>query len=113
LSAVLIEPAVELLKKKGATVRFGHELREFRMSADRIDQLNFGDDTIAIGPDDVVAGGAAASGSGADAGLRTPENSAPSSMRISVSIRRRVRRRSSASSAAWWNGCSPSRSGCR
>jgi squalene-associated FAD-dependent desaturase len=54
LSAVLVEPAVELLKKKGATVRFGHELREFRMSADRLSGLNFGDDTIAIGPDDAV-----------------------------------------------------------
>jgi squalene-associated FAD-dependent desaturase len=54
LSAVLVEPAVELLKKKGATVRFGHELRAFKMSADRISELNFGDDTIAIGPDDAV-----------------------------------------------------------
>jgi hydroxysqualene dehydroxylase len=54
LSAVLVEPAVELLKKKGATVRFGHELREFKMSADRLSELNFGDDTIAIGPDDAV-----------------------------------------------------------
>jgi hydroxysqualene dehydroxylase len=54
LSAVLVEPAVELLKKKGATVRFGHELREFRMSADRLSELNFGDDTIAVSPDDAV-----------------------------------------------------------
>ena len=54
LSAVLVEPAVELLKKKGASVRFGHELREFRMSADRVGELNFGEDTIALGPDDAV-----------------------------------------------------------
>jgi squalene-associated FAD-dependent desaturase len=54
LSAVLVEPAVELLKKKGASVRFGHELRAFKMSADRISELNFGDDAIAIGPDDAV-----------------------------------------------------------
>jgi hydroxysqualene dehydroxylase len=54
LSAVLVEPAVELLKKKGASVRFGHELRAFKMSADRISELNFGEDAIAIGPDDAV-----------------------------------------------------------
>jgi squalene-associated FAD-dependent desaturase len=54
LSAVLIEPAIELLKKKGARIRFGHELREFTMSADRVGELKFGDNTIAIGPDDAV-----------------------------------------------------------
>jgi squalene-associated FAD-dependent desaturase len=54
LSAVLIEPAIELLKKKGARIWFGHELREFTMSADRIGELKFGDNTIAIGPDDAV-----------------------------------------------------------
>jgi hydroxysqualene dehydroxylase len=54
LSAVLVEPAIELLKKNGARIRFGHELREFTMSADRIGELKFGDDTIAIGPDDTV-----------------------------------------------------------
>ena len=54
LSAVLVEPAIELLKKNGARIRFGHELREFTMSADRIGELKFGDDTIEIGPDDTV-----------------------------------------------------------
>src|SRR5947208_10483831 len=54
LSAVLVEPAIELLKKKGAGIRFEHELREFTMSADRVGELKFGDDTIAIGPADAV-----------------------------------------------------------
>jgi squalene-associated FAD-dependent desaturase len=54
LSAVLVEPAIELLKKNGARIRFGHELREFTMSADRVGELKFGDDTIALGPDDAV-----------------------------------------------------------
>ena len=54
LSAVLVEPAIKLLQDKGASVRFGHELREFRMSSDRVGELNFGDDTIALGPDDAV-----------------------------------------------------------
>jgi squalene-associated FAD-dependent desaturase len=54
LSAVLVEPAVEFLKKRGASVRLGHELRGFKMSADRIVELSFGEDTIAIAPGDTV-----------------------------------------------------------
>ena len=54
LSAVLVEPAIELLKKNGARIRFGHELRELAMSADRVGELKFGDDAIAIGPNDAV-----------------------------------------------------------
>jgi squalene-associated FAD-dependent desaturase len=54
LSAVLVEPAIRLLQGKGASIRFGHELREFGMSADRISELKFGGDDVAIGPDDAV-----------------------------------------------------------
>jgi squalene-associated FAD-dependent desaturase len=54
LSAVLIEPAIELLQAKGASVQFGHELRELAMAADRVGELKFGDDTVAIGSDDAV-----------------------------------------------------------
>ena len=55
LSAVLVEPAVKLLQDKGASVRFGHELRELGMSAGRVDALKFGgEDTVAIGADDSV-----------------------------------------------------------
>jgi hypothetical protein len=35
LSAVLVEPAIRLLQDKGASIQFGHELREFGMSAAR------------------------------------------------------------------------------
>ena len=54
LSAVLIEPAIKLLQEKGATIRFGHELREFAMSADGVGQLKFADDTAALEPGDAV-----------------------------------------------------------
>jgi squalene-associated FAD-dependent desaturase len=54
LSAVLVEPAINLLQEKGASIAFGHELRAFAMSADRIGELDFGDDTVAIGPEDAV-----------------------------------------------------------
>ena len=54
LSSVLIEPAVKLLQDKGSTVRFSHELRRFVIASDRVSELNFGDDTITVSPDDAV-----------------------------------------------------------
>src|SRR6187455_2382107 len=48
LSAVLVEPAIKLLQDKGATIRFGHELRAFAMAGDNVGELKFGDDTIAV-----------------------------------------------------------------
>jgi len=54
LSAVLIEPAIKLLQEKGASIRFGHELREFVLSANDVRQLKFGDDTVAVEPGDAV-----------------------------------------------------------
>ena len=49
LSSVLIEPAIKLLQDKGASIQFGHELREFVMAGNTIGGLKFGDDTIAVG----------------------------------------------------------------
>ena len=54
LSAVLVEPAIKLLQDKGASIRFGHELREFAFAGDKVGELKFGDDNIAVGADDVV-----------------------------------------------------------
>ncbi|MBI5131954.1 MAG: FAD-dependent oxidoreductase [Rhodopseudomonas palustris] len=55
LSAVLVEPAVELLKRGGPGVQFGHELRSLTASGDRVGGLNFGgEDVVAVGPDDAV-----------------------------------------------------------
>ena len=54
LSSVLIEPAIKLLQDRGDTVQLGHELREFVMRGDHVGELKFGDDTIALAPDDVV-----------------------------------------------------------
>jgi hydroxysqualene dehydroxylase len=54
LSVVLVEPAVKLLQDKGASVQFGHELREFGLSQAGISELKFGGDSVALGPDDVV-----------------------------------------------------------
>jgi squalene-associated FAD-dependent desaturase len=54
LSAVLIEPAIKLLQERGASIQFGHELRELLAGSDRVGGLNFGGDTVAIGSDDAV-----------------------------------------------------------
>ena len=55
LSAVLVEPAVRLLQGRGAEVRFGHELRAFARTNDRITGLQFGgDDEVALGADDAI-----------------------------------------------------------
>jgi squalene-associated FAD-dependent desaturase len=54
LSAVLVDPAIRLLQDKGANIQFGHELREFGMSANSVGELKFGDDAVAIAPDDAV-----------------------------------------------------------
>jgi squalene-associated FAD-dependent desaturase len=54
LSAVLVEPAIELLEGKGAHIRFGHELRGFGSAADRVNELKFGDEAIPLAPSDVV-----------------------------------------------------------
>jgi hydroxysqualene dehydroxylase len=54
LSTVLIEPAVKLLRDRGAGVRLGHELRAFATAGERVNELDFGEDRIALGPDDAV-----------------------------------------------------------
>jgi squalene-associated FAD-dependent desaturase len=54
LSAVLVEPAVKLLQDKGASVRFGHELRGIGMVGSNVSELKFGDYAIVLGPSDAV-----------------------------------------------------------
>jgi squalene-associated FAD-dependent desaturase len=54
LSAVLVEPAIKLLRGRGADIRFGHELREFGSAADRVSELKFGEASVALSPSDVV-----------------------------------------------------------
>ena len=54
LSAVLVEPAIRLLREAGAIVQFGHELREFGISAGTVGELKFGDDVVVVEPGDAV-----------------------------------------------------------
>ena len=115
LSAVLVEPAIELLRAKGASIQFGHELREFAMSGNKIGELKFGDDSVTVGPDDVVVLAVPPR----PAASLLPGLKTPSKFRAIVNAHFRFeppkgpRRPFSASSAGWWSGCSHSLDGCR
>ncbi|MGJ5050784.1 hydroxysqualene dehydroxylase HpnE [Bradyrhizobium oligotrophicum] len=55
LSGVLIDPAVKFLEGKGGSVRIGRELRGLDNAGGRVTGLRFGgDETVALGPSDVV-----------------------------------------------------------
>jgi len=54
LSSVLVEPAIKQLKDSGAAVRFEHELHKMTFANNRVATLTFGNDTIQLGPNDVV-----------------------------------------------------------
>ena len=54
LGTTLIEPALTHLQQRGAPVRMEHQLRALRFAAERIEALDFGAETIALGADDAV-----------------------------------------------------------
>jgi squalene-associated FAD-dependent desaturase len=54
LGTTLIEPALALLARRNAPVRLEHQLRAIRLAEARAEALDFGSDTIALGPDDGV-----------------------------------------------------------
>ena len=54
LSAVLVEPAITLLRARGAEIRFEHELRALAMPDGCVGELRFGDEVVPIAADDAV-----------------------------------------------------------
>ena len=54
LSDVLVEPAIELLKQRGAGIHLGHELRKITQAKGRAKSLDFGTDSIELAAADVV-----------------------------------------------------------
>ena len=54
LGSTLIEPALGALKERGAVVRMEHQLRGMRFGAGRIEALDFGGETVALGDGDAV-----------------------------------------------------------
>jgi squalene-associated FAD-dependent desaturase len=54
LSAVLVDPALTLLRGRGADIRFGHELRKVQSASGAVTALDFGEDTVPVAPGDVI-----------------------------------------------------------
>jgi squalene-associated FAD-dependent desaturase len=54
LGAAFVDPAVQFLQRNRGSVRFGHRLRALASNGDRVTGLDFGEDRIALGPDDAV-----------------------------------------------------------
>jgi squalene-associated FAD-dependent desaturase len=54
LSATLVEPAIRHLERRGATVRFEHNLHALRFDGARVSALDFGQDVVSLAPDDAV-----------------------------------------------------------
>jgi hydroxysqualene dehydroxylase len=54
LSAAFIDPALAFLRARGAPIRFGAKLRAIAFAEGRAVALDFGDDMVALGPDDRV-----------------------------------------------------------
>jgi squalene-associated FAD-dependent desaturase len=54
LSPILIEPALTLLAQRGAPVRLEHQLHALRLADKRVAALDFGKDSVILGPEDAV-----------------------------------------------------------
>lgn len=54
LSETLVDPALVWLASRGADTRLGARLRGFGFSGDRVSNLEFDDETVALGPSDQV-----------------------------------------------------------
>jgi squalene-associated FAD-dependent desaturase len=54
LAPILIEPALDYLRGRGAEIRLEHQLRAMRFAAQRVGALDFGDETVRLGDTDAV-----------------------------------------------------------
>ncbi len=54
LGTTLIEPALARLRERGAQVRLEHQLRAMRFGSNRVEALEFGNETIALADKDAV-----------------------------------------------------------
>ena len=54
LGAAFIDPALRFLERRQSAIGFGHRLRAIGTVGDRIESLDFGEATVALGPRDAV-----------------------------------------------------------
>lgn len=86
LGTAFVEPACAYLQQSGATVRLGQELRALRFVDQRVGELDFGTETVALAPQDAVV---LAVPPFAAPGL-VPGLSAPSAFRAILNVHFRV-----------------------
>src|SRR5262249_13345252 len=54
LAPTLIDPALDHLRQRGTVIRFEHQLRAMHFAAQRVEALDFGDDTVALADADAM-----------------------------------------------------------
>jgi hydroxysqualene dehydroxylase len=54
LGSTLVEPALTCLKQRGVSVRLEHQLRAIRLTADKVEALDFGNEAIVLAAGDAV-----------------------------------------------------------
>jgi hydroxysqualene dehydroxylase len=54
LAPTLIEPALDYLRGRDAEIRLEHQLRAMRFAGERVEALDFGDETVRLGDTDAV-----------------------------------------------------------
>jgi hydroxysqualene dehydroxylase len=54
LAATLIDPALDYLRERSALIKLEHQLRAMRFGAQRVETLDFGDETVALADGDAV-----------------------------------------------------------
>lgn len=78
LSAAFVDPALDVLGRRGADIRFGRRLRAIACQRGRASHLDFGTERVALGPDDsVVLAVPPTAASSLVPGLAVPEQSHP------------------------------------
>jgi hypothetical protein len=83
---VFIEPAVDYLRQRGVAVSFKHELHDLRFAGRRVSELDFGDEVVSLGENDVVILAVPAYA----AGRLMPDLQTPSSFRGIVNAHFRI-----------------------
>jgi hydroxysqualene dehydroxylase len=80
LGPAFIDPALDYLKRNGAKLCFDHQLRRLELADEKVRTLDFGEERVALGPDDSVILAVPAT----VASLYLPDLSAPSQFRAIV-----------------------------
>ncbi len=109
LGAAFIDPALAYLEREGAKLRFDHQLRRFELAGDKVAALDFGEDIVTLAANDRVILAVPAKVASAVSARAIDAERIPRHRQRAFQnrIRRKTFPKSSASSTARRNGCSP------